>query len=139
MASSIDDKLFDQTISSYRDLFWDHFADLPEDERNRLWVQRLNHFIPAPSPSRNLAVHSFETLSAGLSNTGEDSGSSNVGFTTTNPGLSSSEMPRRRTQQDASQIAPGVSGAASAKQQATVRLLGSLSSPFSLASFHLFT
>ena len=139
MASSIDDKLFDRAISSYQDVFWDIYAHLPEDERNRLWAQHLSLFISAPSPSSNLAAHSFETLSAGLSNTDEDSGNSNVGTTITNPGPSSSEKPRRRTQQDASRIAPGASGAVSAKQQATVCLLGSLSSPFSLASFHLFT
>ncbi|KAJ5781335.1 hypothetical protein N7457_006495 [Penicillium paradoxum] len=42
-----DDALFTSAISSYREAFLVQHSNLPESERNRLWIQQLSPFIPA--------------------------------------------------------------------------------------------
>ncbi|KAE8354191.1 hypothetical protein BDV28DRAFT_91042 [Aspergillus coremiiformis] len=42
-----DEELFKRAISGYRDAFLDQHSHLSEAERNELWTQQLNQFMPA--------------------------------------------------------------------------------------------
>ncbi|OJJ46223.1 hypothetical protein ASPZODRAFT_2076831 [Penicilliopsis zonata CBS 506.65] len=107
-ATVMDDDLFTRAISGYRDVFWKELSHLPESERNELWSQRLNQFIPSTavsSPSMNLGP---------------------------SPAL---EKSGKRLRQDTPRTLPsGTTGLPLAKRRATVRVtlvsLPPLSSPF---------
>lgn len=114
-----DEDLFTRAISGYREVFWCQNAHLSEEERNRLWTQRLSFFIPTPSVSSQQAADVFESSSTGLSIMDTNPGLSLLGggLSSANPGPSASaETLGKRTLPVASQT---TSGHISAKRRAT--------------------
>ncbi|KAB8232030.1 uncharacterized protein BDW43DRAFT_301436 [Aspergillus alliaceus] len=95
-----DEELFKRAISGYRDAFLDRHSHLSEAERNELWSQQLNQFMPA-STARSSPSYRPVSGSGILDNGG-----------------SSLEKSGKRTRQDTPRTLPG-SGLPPTKRRVT--------------------
>lgn len=105
-----DEELFKRAISGYRDAFLDRLSHLSEAERNELWSEQLNQFMPTTA-----AVSSPSYLPVSGSGTLHNDGSS-------------LEKSGKRTRQDTPRTLPG-SGLPPTKRRVTVCDLSWSSAP----------